>query len=230
MSGAFGRRLIWSAMVLALPGGAGAHAGSVVLVSGNPGTNDGTLSAVASLGSSYAKAVGFTMGSTSYDLTSVILRLAEQPGSTSTLSLALYGGTPSGPSGAPLVTFNTPSIPSVASDVTFLPTTSLVLQSGSTYWLEASGQSNTLNGIVWYASNPSVMPTGMATSEGALFTSNFSTQSSLASSGVLNMFEVLGTPTPQGTETVAEPASLIQGGLGAVLALLCFCWRRARLK
>ena len=52
-----------------------------------------------------------------------------------------------------------------------MPTTLLALQAGATYWLEVSGQSDTLDGIVWYASNPGVIPTGLAaTSARALFT------------------------------------------------------------
>ena len=110
------------------------------------------------------------MGGQSYDLASVTLRLMEQAGSSSTLSVELFGGTSSDPSGPALVDFNSPPIPSLAGNVTFTPTTSLVLQAGASYWLEVSGQSDTLNGIVWYASNPGVTPTGVATSAGALFT------------------------------------------------------------
>ena len=145
-----------AATILAVLTGPGARAASIVVVGDYPETNDGTLTSVTSLYGNYAKAVGFTIGGQPYNLASVTLRLAEQVGSNSTLSVELFGGTSSSPSGPALVGFNSATIPSVASNVTFTPTTALVLQAGAGFWLEVSGQSDTLNGIVWYASNPAV--------------------------------------------------------------------------
>ncbi len=104
----------------------------------------------------------------------------------------MYGGTSTGPSGPALVDFDTstPSIPSTPGDVTFAPEGSLQLQASTTYWIDVSGTSNTLNGIVWYGSNPGIVPTGLATSDGALFSSMSTGISSLAPSSVLNTFLV----------------------------------------
>jgi hypothetical protein len=224
--GAAMRRLAVLGVMLTFSTVSGARAGSVTVIGNYPENNDGNLSAVASLGGSYAKAVGFTMGAQPIDLESVTLRLAQQPGSTSTLSVQLFGGSSAGPSGPELVDFNTTSIPTLASNVTFLPTTSLVLAAGTTYWLEALGQSDTLNGIVWYASSPSVTPTGLATSLGAQFSSDFSSGGLLSPSNVLNTFEVTGF---QDTITgVPEPAGLIQGTISVLAGLLVVWWRLRR--
>ena len=137
-------RLAMAVAILALWGSRDVRAGSIVVIGDYPQTNEGTLSTVASLGGSYSKAVGFTMGGQSFDLASVTLRLMEQAGSTSTLSVALFGGTPAGPSGGALANFDTPAIPSLAGNVTFTPTTLFQLQAGNTYWLDVSGQSDTL--------------------------------------------------------------------------------------
>jgi hypothetical protein len=168
------------------------------------------------------------MGGQSDVLASVTLRLVEQVGSNSTLSVALYGGTPANPSGPVLAGFDSPSIPSIAGDVTFTPTTSLTLQAGATYWLEVSGQSDTLNGIVWYASHSGVLPTGVAaTSAGYLFTDQLGVGSALESSNVLNTFQVTGSPSGI-IATIPEPAGLIQGTVSAFAGLVYACWRLRR--
>src|SRR5882757_7181486 len=120
MGAAIWRLALVGTMLAALGGKEGR--GESVLVLGNyPQVNDGTLSADASLGGTYSKAVGFTMLGESLALDAVTLRLKEQAGSLSTLTVALYGGGGNGPSGPALVGFNTPTIPTVAGDVTFAP-------------------------------------------------------------------------------------------------------------
>jgi hypothetical protein len=205
-----------------------ARAGSVTVIGNYPETNDGNLSAVASLVGNYAKAVGFKMGAEAFDLSSVTLRLAEQPGSTSSLSVTLFGGTAAGPSGPQLVGFDTPSIPTLASNVTFTPTGSLKLASGATYWLEVSGQSDTLNGIKWYASSTGKNPTGLATSIGALFTTDLGVAGSLMPSSVSNTFEVTGSM--EIITIVPEPRALLQGAVSMLAGLLVVCWRRGWTK
>jgi hypothetical protein len=220
-------RLALAATMLTVLSGPLARAGSIVVIGDYPQTDDGTLSSVTSLYGTYAKAVGFTMGGQSYGLDSVTLRLMEQVGSSSTLSVALFGGTPSTLSGRALVEFNAVTIPSYASNVTFTPTTSFVLQAGASYWLEVSGQSDTLNGIVWYGSNPGVSPSGMATSAGALFTDQLGASSALEPSSVMNTFEVMGS-SEAGVATIPEPASLIQGAFSVALGLVYTWWRLGR--
>jgi len=220
-------RLALAATILALLSGPEAGAGSIVVIGDYPQTNDGTLSSVTSLYGTYAKAVGFTMGGQSYGLDSVTLRLMEQVGSSSTLSVELFGGTSSTLSGPALVGFNPAPIPSVAGNVTFTPTTSFVLQAGASYWLEVSGQSDTLNGIVWYASNPGVSPTGVATSAGALFTDQLGSQSALEPSSIMNTFQVMGS-SEVGITSIPEPAGLIQGAFSVALGLVYAGWRLGR--
>ncbi len=220
-------RLALAAMILALFFGREARAASIVVIGNYPQANDGTLSSVTSLDGTYAKAVGFTMGGQSYDLASVTLRLMEQVGSSSTLSVELFGGTSSGMSGPALGGFNSPSIPALAGNVTFLPTTSFVLQAGASYWLDVSGQSDTLNGIVWYGSNPEVTPTGVATSAGALFTNQLGSGSALEPSSTMNTFQVTGSSVA-GVATIPEPAGLIQGVFSVVAGLIYACWRLGR--
>jgi hypothetical protein len=226
--GAAMRRLGLIGLVLALGTAPEAQAGSVTVIGNYPETSDGTLTAVASLGGNYAKAVGFTMGGQAYELDSVTLRLAQQPGSSNTLSVGLFGGSTGDPSGPALVSFNTPSIPTLASNVTFTPVAPLVLQAGTTYWLEVSGRSDTLDGIVWYASCPGVTSPGAASGLSARFTSQLGNGGSLAPSSVLNTFQVMGTAVVSPTDLVPEPPGLIQGVCGVLAGLLVACWRLVR--
>jgi hypothetical protein len=219
------QRLGLMGLVLAFGTAPEAQAGSVTVIGNYPQTSDGTLTVVSSLGGNYAKAVGFTMGDQAYELDSVTLRLVQQPGSSSTLSVGLFGGSAADPSGPALVSFNTPSIPTLASNVTFTPVAPLVLQAGTTYWLEVSGQSDTLNGIVWYASRPGVTSTGVASTLSARFTSQFDNGGSLAPSSVLNTFQLMGSPVVAPLDLVPEPPGLILGACGVLAGLLVACWR-----
>ncbi len=221
-------RLALAATFFGLLSGREAPAGSIVVIGNIPQTNDGTLSSVTSLYGNYAKAVGFTMGEQSYDLASVTLRLMQQTGASSTLSVELFGGTSSSPSGPALVGFDSPHIPSLAGNVTFTPTAPLVLQAGSSYWLELSGQSNTLNGIVWYGSSPAVTPAGVATSAGALFTNQLGSASPLQPSSVMNTFQVNGSAAGVTITSTPEPASLIQGAFCVLAGLVYARWRMRR--
>jgi hypothetical protein len=223
------RRLAVVAIVLALSGGRQGRAGSVVI--GNlSGATDRTSSVVSSFGGLYSKAVGFTMGADAYELDSVTLRLLEQTGSQSTLSIHLYGGTAANPSGPALVDFDAPTIPMIVGNVTFTPTESFVLQANQTYWLDLTGTSNHLNGITWYASAPSLVPIGVATNAGARFTDQGAPPTQLMPSSVVNSFQISGTFQPAG---VPEPPALISAAT-ALLAGLGYAariwWRRRRLR
>jgi len=219
-------RLMQVATVVAIVGAAEVRAGSTLIIGNYPAPNDGTLSAVASHGVGVSKAVGFTMPGTSYHLDSITLRLMEQVGSTSSLTVELFGGTTT-PSGSPLVVFNTPAIPNIASDVAFTPLTSFTLQSNTTYWIDVTGTSDVLNGIVWYASLPGVIPTGIAASAGARFDSTGGGLSALSPSTVLNTYAVNGS-LDLGPSVVPEPISLIPAATAAVAGLSVFGWRRRR--
>jgi hypothetical protein len=223
MDAAFWRLTL--AAVLSLLCGMEGRAGPVLVIGNEPQVNDGAFSAVASLGGTYSKAVGFTMPGESIALESVTLRLKEQPGSSSTLTVALFGGSNSGPSGTALVSFNSPNIPTLAGDVTFTPTNPFRLQANATYWLDVTGTSNTLNGIVWYAGSPGVAPTGIATAAGARFDSKSGSLSAMQASSVMNSFQVAGSFGPS---SVPEPPSLILSVLAIPAGLACAGWRYRR--
>jgi hypothetical protein len=227
MGAALGR-LALTATLLVMVGGTAGRAASVLVIGDLPAANDGKFSAVASLGGTYSKAVGFTMPAESFDLASVTLRLREQPGSYNTLSVQLYGGN-TNPSGQALVDFDTPTIPTQAGDVTFTPKTSFTLKGDTTYWLYLSGKSNTLNGIVWYASNPALLPTGIATSAGARFSNNQAgVTSALTPSSVMNTFSVTGSFN--GIASIPEPAGLIQVATAVLVGLAYAGWRARRAR
>jgi hypothetical protein len=217
-------RLAAVMMLLGLFGGLEGRAGSIVI--GNLSqSKDQTSSVVSALGGSYSKAVGFTMGADAYELDSVTVRLLEQAGSQSTLSIHLYGGTPTDPSGPALVDFDAPAIPMIVGNVTFTPTSSFVLQARTTYWLDLTGTSNVLGGIAWYASNPGILPTGVATSDGARFTNQGSALTELASSTVLNSYQINGTVVPVG---VPEPPAVIPAATAILVGLVYAGRRRLR--
>jgi hypothetical protein len=223
MDAAFWRLTL--ATVLALLGAREGWAGPILIIGNEPQVNDGTFSAVASLGGGYSKAVGFTMPAESIALDSITLRLKEQAGSSSTLTVALFGGGNDGPSGPSLVSFNTPSIPTVAGDVTFTPTSPFLLKAGTTYWLDVTGTSNTLNGIVWYASNPGFAETGIATAAGARFDSKLSAFAAMQTSTVMNTFQVVGSLGPS---PVPEPPGLVLAVIATTAGLAYAGWCRRR--
>jgi hypothetical protein len=223
MGAAIWRLALVGALLAALGGNEGR--GESVLVLGNyPQVNDGTLSAVASLGGTYSKAVGFTMLGESLALDAVTLRLKEQAGSLSTLTVALYGGG-NGPSGPALVGFNIPTIPTVAGDVTFAPKNGFLLRANTTYWIDVTGTSDTLNGIVWYASTGGVAPTGFATVAGARFSSKSVAPTAMATSSIVNTFRVTANLAPG---LVPEPPGLIQAAVSVAVGLAYAGWRDRR--
>src|SRR5262245_31268512 len=119
MGAALGRRMLAATLVALWSwGGIEGRAGSVTVIGNLPQANDSTFSAVASLGGTYAKAVGFTMGTDSYWIETVTLRLMEQAGSQSLLTVKLYDGQTDS---TPLSFEPAPTIPPVAADVTFTP-------------------------------------------------------------------------------------------------------------
>jgi hypothetical protein len=214
------------AMVLALLSGTSGWAGPIRIIGNETSVNDGAFSAVASLGGTYAKAVGFTMPAETFTLDSIVLRLKEQAGSDSTLLVGLFGGGGAGPAGPALVDFLTPALPTVAANVTLLPTSAFLLKPNTTYWLEVTGTSSTLNGIVWYANTPGIAPTGIATDAGARFASQSVPLGGMASSSVLNTYEVFGTL--DSPAIVPEPMGLIQAAVALAAGLAYAGWRRWR--
>lgn len=99
-------------------------------------------------------AAGFTMGGTSFDLTSVAVELsAESTFSTSVLVADLFGGTTSSPSGSSLVSFVAASgtISAFVSDQVFTltPVSAFVLDAATTYWLVLSATADVGGHLEW---------------------------------------------------------------------------------
>jgi hypothetical protein len=217
----------WIALALGTGTGTEGRAGSILVIGNLPQANDGASSTVAALGGMYAKAVGFTMGANSLDLDSVTLRLKEQAGFESTLRVQLYGGT-TNPTGPVLASFNIPSIPTVATDVSFTPTSQVVLQASTSYWLYVTGSSNTLDGIIWYASDPGNVLAGVATSLGNRFTTTGAAPAALLPSSVTNSFQILGQAEAGPLPGVPEPPAWIPAATAVLAGLACAGWRQRR--
>ncbi len=212
------------------------HAESTLIFGNEPAANDSLFSAVATMGGNFSKAIGFTMdATTSYDLDTLSLRLKEQPGSNSTLTVSIFGGGANGPAGLPLVNLQaTSAIPTVAGDVKFLSagTKPFVFEAGSTYWIDVSGTSDTLNGIVWYASDPGIKPSGtVANAASARFGDSAASISALGPSTIWNSFALTGSPDvpplgPPSTQTTPEPSAWIPGLTAVIAGGLFGLWRR----
>ena len=210
-----------------------APAGAMIIISNYPFTNDSTGTNLfvgnANGGDSVpkSKAAGFTMpAGLSYTLDSVTLRLMNLIGSP-TLQLDLFadsGGNPVGPS---LVSFAIPPLPGGFSDVTFTPSAAFTFSPSTPYWLAAKGVGHsglTEDTIGWRASLPGITPTGIAASDGYRFSSSGVDPPTDASDGILNTYQVDGTPL---ASEAPEPSSLTLFGLGA-LGLAGYRWRRRR--
>lgn len=133
-----------------------------------PGTTTGTTINSAASGVQDSKAAGFTLpAGSNYLLTDVILRL--QLATTSVPQVAIYGTTAGNP-GTLLQTLANPTLTANAVvDLTFTSSSPLTLAAGTTYWVVVSNAATVDDGFSWYASNPAVTPTGIATSAGYRF-------------------------------------------------------------
>ncbi len=123
-------------------------------------------------GGLYQSAFVFTMGTTSYTVTDVILTLSGFTTAEDTVTLGFYT-TPGGLTIGSLVENMITPISTNASTAqfTFLPSAPITLAANTTYWLllDASSTSN----LSWGLTSPATDPTGSAAvSNGNLFSSN----------------------------------------------------------
>lgn len=227
------------ALALALLGFLGDSAPAQAIFSsgatGNPlnlGDNTGGL------GNIEGREVGFTMKTTSYTLTSIVLPLAfSSTLSSSNFTLTLYGyATATGSAfsttpdsttvfTSPTFTYNnagTTSSTVTLASYTFIPTTALTLNAGWTYWLVA-GDTDTTSGTVtpvyWNGGSGTFSTSAAAeTSPGAYYSrSGNSTRDvfvSTASSGLTPAF------TMNGVAVVPEPSTWVLAMLGLALLAL----------
>lgn len=199
------KRLLVPSCLLAV---SAAHA--TVIISNYPQSNDSAISA--GLTTLRVKALGFVMPNTDYVLNTVKVRL--QFTSTAGLNAVPVvnihaAGTATAP-GAILFSMADPGGHALgAGDYLFTAASSFTLQASQKYWVSVAGTS-TQSGMDWRGSSPAITPSGLATHQGSLFTSNGGT--SWANSTTLNTYELSGTAVP-------EPATLAVLGLGAAALL-----------
>jgi hypothetical protein len=143
------------------------------------------------------KAIGFTMGDDSYEITSVTLRLldvgdvpsVDQPlvtiwTSNGTKPIAQVGAAFTNP-----VSYT----PTTSTNYSFTPTASITLSANQSYFLVVRGNNTDAN-FSWLAGSPTVVPTGIAGSAIARFGSqNAPVTSYTTSSGNFNWFQIDGT-------------------------------------
>lgn len=187
----------WLLVVLALccaPAGSSARAD---LILGNLTGND--LNAFP-LYSTSRKAVSFTMGSQSYLLDDVVLRLDYGTGTPIVELRNDVGG--SSPGDTVLTTFNTPGINGGGiQDYTFTPTSSFTLAANTKYWMYVYGSGADFSqSSFWYRSSANSAPAGPGATFDIYSDTNNGGSSWNTNSTTYNKFEVHGS--------VPEPSSL----------------------
>ena len=193
-----------------------------------------------------ARSLGFTMGATSYSLTSLVLPLAFDSGtSPSGISVTLYGfSSAAGPaSGTPVTTtlFTNPtftynnansSSPTYTS-YTFTPSTALTLTAGMSYWLVVGDNDNPSGSVAplyWEGGSGtltnSIATQIIATGKTAAAPGGYYSQSGTALSGLTSATGNTGDFTINGTAVVPEPSTWALGMVGLGLLALRLRSRR----
>jgi hypothetical protein len=142
------------------------------------------------------KAVGFTMGDTSYDLTSVTLRLfAAGDNALDKPLITLWTSDGNKPVAQVGDTFTNPVsyTPTVSTNYTFTPVAPITLDANQSYFVVVRGIDATTS-FQWLAGTTSIPPTGVAATSGIYrFGLNTSVPNYTGSSSVLNWFQIDGT-------------------------------------
>lgn len=206
---------LWLGSVVMLFGVLAGSASAATIIGNLPG-NDGTSTFInAPSGGSDgggvldSKAAGFTMPlGLDYALDSVLLRL-NLFNLSSVPEVVLYDTDGGGNPGSPLVAFVNPAFALGPGTYSFSPSQPFVLDAGTTYWVVVSNATLVANSFQWLANNPSITPTGIATSAGYRFDNG--APPPVGVSTVFNSYEVQGT-------AVAVPAPPICVFLGVGVA------------
>ena len=157
------------------------------------------------------KALSFTMGADSYDITQLTLTLGNY---TSDIDVPVVqiradvGGLD--PGAAVIGWFTAPaSASTLITDHVFSPTAAFSLTAGTKYWLFVGGAAATTS-FDWRGNSPAIVPTGLGASYGgdSRFTANGGT--TWSNSATLNSFVLEGTIVP-------GPAALALLGLAGVI-------------
>lgn len=157
---------------------------------GNLIGNGGTRSAA--LGDGRIKGMGFTIpGGNPQQLGSVGLRLSINGPSTFPL-VRVYSGSPSS-IGSLIATLNNPASFFEGDGTYFFnPSSPLNLSAGSTYWVVVYNTGS--DSIDWTANTPAILPTGIASHAGSLFSASGGPNPPTGSSGILNSYAVYAPP------------------------------------
>ena len=180
---------------------------ATVIISNYPQTNDTSTSA--GLTTARIKALGFIMPNQDYFLDSVTVRLQFTATAVGVPIVTIReAGIPTAP-GAILTTLTAPGgYVAGAGNYTFTSAGSFLLAANTKYWVAVAGDGGA--GLDWRGSSPAITPTGLATHDGSLFTSNSGT--SWSNSATLNTYEINATAVP-------EPATMAALGLGAAAVI-----------
>ncbi len=184
--------------------------------------SNGTASIIS--GTATGKAVGFTMGNSSYEITSVVLRLIDVGNDLSTDLPQIAIWTSNGNTPVALVgsTFTNPVsyTPGSAANYTFTPAATLTLDANQSYFLVVRGN-NAAATFSWLNGSPTVSPSGIAGLAIGRFGNTTAVTNWSSASSNFNWFEINGTAS-----AVPEPSTYaLAAGLGAAgLA----AWRRRR--
>ncbi|WP_353851662.1 choice-of-anchor R domain-containing protein [Microcystis sp. LE19-84.1B] len=151
------------------------------------------------------KALAFTLpAGNNYSLENAILRLGNyDPGDVPVVQIRNdVGG--SNPGSTVLASFTNPTgLGAAISNYTFTPTSPFTFAAGTKYWLYVTSTSGSFN---WRSSNPSITPTGIATSSGARVSNN--SGGSFSNSSVLNSFRINATEITGPVASTPEPSAI----------------------
>ena len=201
-------------------------AGTVISANNDVNGNNTTL----------GKGIGFTMGLTTYNVTSLTLRLNnvnDNPG-VDVPTVSIYTtrtGTPANNSSngqalSLLGTFTNPSFTAgiTAANYTFTPAASITLNAGTRYLIivrQANFVANTTQEFNWLNGNPTVAPTGVAGSAYAVYGTTSTPSNWNLVTTQYNWFQLEGT-----VSAVPEPGTY--AALAGVVSLALVVMRRSR--
>jgi hypothetical protein len=187
-------RLILAVVLLVA---ASSSARAEIILGNLVGSNDATPTG---LHSNLHRAIAFSMGSLSFTLDSLILRLNYLSG-TPVVQLKNDGGTE--PGNTVVANFTPPPVNGGGlQNYTFTPNASTTLAANTTYWLEVSAVDDFNNPIQWSRSDPALTPTPAAAT--FLDSKTFS-GGSWSGSTQINTFQLNGTQV----SAVPEPTSFL---------------------
>jgi hypothetical protein len=211
-----GRIAAFAVLVVA---GFGMQANAAVILGNLPAANDDQA---ALMHPGRIKAFAFTMGADAYKLDSVVLRLSLYSFGTPLIQILDDDGG-SNPGSTVLASFTKPGSQGVVlATYTFTPTSSLILNGSTKYWLYVSASEGA---YYVHAASPSIAPAGVATLTGNRFSDDFG--SNFTDQGTyVDSFQINGTlQTPP---VVPEPSTMAVFGIGTLVAGVARARRRRK--